>query len=129
MGYLLKWEGVVNQDFDAQWDELAAEVMSGMKEWRLQHPKATFGEIERALDERLAKMRVRMLQDAALASAAADLHGALEAERPVCAECGARLEGRGTAVRRLTTQHNLTVDLTRSYGVCPQCGAGFFPPG
>jgi predicted RNA-binding Zn-ribbon protein involved in translation (DUF1610 family) len=125
----LKWEGVVKADFDARWDELAAEVLSGMKEWRLQHPKATFREIEQALDERLAKMRVRMLQDAALASAAADLQSAPEAERPVCPECGARLEGRGTAVRRLTTQHNLTVDLTRSYGVCPHCGAGLFPPG
>ncbi len=116
-------------DFDAKWDELAEEVMSGMKEWRLQHPRATFREIEQALDERLAKMRARMLQDAALASAAADIKAAVEAERPVCPQCGARLEGRGTAVRRLTTQHNQTVALTRSYGVCPQCGAGFFPPG
>ena len=119
----------MNQDFDARWDELAAEVLSGMKEWRLQHPKATFREIEQALDERLGKMRARMLQDAALASAAADLHGAAVAQRPACPECGAPLEGRGMAVRRLTTQHNLTVDLTRSYGVCPQCGAGLFPPG
>jgi predicted RNA-binding Zn-ribbon protein involved in translation (DUF1610 family) len=116
-------------DFDAKWGELAEEVTSGMKEWRLQHPKATFREIEQALDERLAKMRARMLQDAALASAAADIVGAPEAERPVCPECGAQLEGRGTAVRELTTQHNQTVALRRSYGVCPQCGAGLFPPG
>ncbi len=46
-------------DFDAQWDELAAEVLSGMKEWRLQHPKATLRQIETALDERLGKMRAR----------------------------------------------------------------------
>ena len=31
-------------DFDAQWDQLAEEVMSGMKEWRLQNPKATLRE-------------------------------------------------------------------------------------
>ena len=116
-------------DFDAKWSELAEEVMSGMKEWRLQHPRATFREIEQALDERLGKMRARMLQDAALASAAADLKGAQEEERPVCPACGAQLEGRGTALRELTTQHNQTVRLTRSYGVCPQCGAGLFPPG
>ena len=119
----------MNEDFDAKWQELAEEVMSGMKEWRLQHPRATFGEIEQALDERLAKMRARMLQDAALASAAADLKRAQEGERPVCPECGTRLEGRGRAVRRLTTAHNQTVELARSYGVCPQCGAGLFPPG
>lgn len=116
-------------DFDAKWHEMAEEVISGMKAWRMQHPKATFREIEQALDERLAKMRARMLQDAALASAAADIKGAQEDERPSCPECGAPLEGRGTAVRELTTQHNQMVKLTRSYGVCPQCGAGLFPPG
>ncbi len=119
----------MNFDFDAKWDELAAEVLSGMKEWRLQHPRATLREIEQTLDERLARMRARMLQDAALASAAADLTRVHEADRPVCPECGAPLEARGTAERELTTQHNQRVTLTRSYGVCPQCGAGFFPPG
>ncbi len=116
-------------DFDARWHDLAEEVTSGMKEWRLQHPRATLREIEQALDERLAKMRARMLQDAALASTAADIQSASEEERPVCPECGTPLAGRGTARRELTTQHNQTVALTRSYGVCPQCGAGFFPPG
>jgi uncharacterized protein with PIN domain len=119
----------VDFNFDAKWNELAEEVMVGMKEWRVQHPRATLREIEQALDERLAKMRARMLQDAALASAAADITGAPEEERPVCPECGVPLEGRGTAERELTTQHNQTVKLTRSYGVCPQCGAGLFPPG
>jgi predicted RNA-binding Zn-ribbon protein involved in translation (DUF1610 family) len=118
----------MNEGFDAKWGELAAEVLSGMKEWRLQHPKATLRQIEQALDERLATMRARMLQDTALASAAADIKAGQEGERPVCPECGVRLEGRGTQLRHLTTQHNQTLDLARSYGVCPQCGAGFFPP-
>jgi hypothetical protein len=26
-------------DFDAQWHELTEDVLTGMKEWRLQHPK------------------------------------------------------------------------------------------
>ena len=118
----------MNSDFDAKWHELAEEVMSGMKEWRLQHPKATLREIERALDERLAKMRARMLQDAALASAAADMQANEEEERPVCPECGARLESRGKQERHVTTLHNQELRLERSYGVCPTCGAGFFPP-
>jgi YgiT-type zinc finger domain-containing protein len=119
----------MNTDFDAKWDELAEEVMSGMKEWRLQHPRATLSEIERALDERLAKMRARMLQDAALASSVANIQSAAESERPRCPECGAVLEGRGRGVRQLTTHHEQSLVLERSYGVCPQCGAGFFPPG
>ena len=35
---------------DGQWREVADEVLSGMKEWRLQHPRASLTEIERALD-------------------------------------------------------------------------------
>src|SRR5512143_2782941 len=66
------WTG----ETEARWQQLTEEVMTGMKEWRLAHPRATFKEIEAALDERLAKVRARMLQDVALASAAADIKGA-----------------------------------------------------
>ena len=116
-------------DFDARWDELAEEVLSGMKEWRLQHPKATLRQIEAALDARLGKMRARMLQDAALASAAADIKATHVSERPVCGACRSPLEERTVAVRELVTQHNQVLKLERSYGVCPTCGAGLFPPG
>ena len=116
-------------DFDARWHELAEEVISGMKEWRLQHPKASLREIEGALDGRLGKMRARMLQDAALASAAANIQAAQAEERPVCPKCGRVLEARGTQERQVTTHHNQGVVLERSYGVCPTCGEGFFPPG
>ena len=119
----------MRDDFDACWHELAEEVISGMKEWRLQHPKATLWEIEQTLDERLGKMRARLLQDAALASAAADFQTAQAAERPICPQCGVVLEGRGRQERQLTTHQDQIVRLERSYGVCPACGAGFFPPG
>jgi RNA polymerase-binding transcription factor DksA len=119
----------MRSDFDARWDELAEEVLSGMKEWRLQHPKATLREIEAALDERLGKMRARMLQDAALASAAADIQAAQGAEQPRCAACGSVLVERAVTERQLLTQHNQVLALERSYGVCPRCGAGVFPPG
>ena len=62
----------MRKDFDQTWRALSDEVLTGMKEWRLQHPRATLSEIEAALDERLARLRARMLEDAALASAAAD---------------------------------------------------------
>lgn len=70
-------------DFDQQRENLAAEIPSGMKEWRPQHPRATLKEIEAALDERLFRPRARMLEDAALASAAADWREREEAP-PVC---------------------------------------------
>jgi len=116
-------------DFDSEWREIAEEVMSGMKEWRIQHPRATLREIEDALDERLAKMRARMLADAALASAAADITKKEEEERPVCPACGKEVKARGKRERRLTSQSNQVLRLERSYAVCPQCEAGFFPSG
>lgn len=118
----------MQRNFDERWEELAAEVLTGMKEWRLQHPRASLREIEGALDERLGKMRVRMLQDTVLASAVADLRRESEMGA-VCAECGGRLVARGVEVRELLTQQNQMLALERSYGVCSECGAGVFPPG
>lgn len=116
-------------EVEADWRELSEAVIVGMKEWRVQHPRATLREIEAALDERLSWVRARMLQDAALASAATDLTAAPAGPRPVCPECGLRLEARGTQVRELTTSHDRTIHLARSYAVCRSCDEGLFPPG
>ena len=118
-----------SDQLEARWRELTEEVMTGMKEWRLAHPKATFREIEAALDERLARVRARMLQDVALASAARDLAGAEATERPPCPECGEPLEHQEMDTRTLTTHYDHTIELTRSYALCPACGARVFPPG
>lgn len=116
-------------DFDQQWHALSEEVLSGMKEWRLQHPRATLNEIEAALDERLARLRARMLEDVALASVAADWARTTGAATPVCPECGTELQARGQHVRRVKTYGGQDLTLQREYGVCPACHAGFFPPG
>jgi hypothetical protein len=41
-------------DFAIHWRALSEEIMAGIEEWRLHHPKATLREIEAAVDERLA---------------------------------------------------------------------------
>jgi hypothetical protein len=115
-------------DFDQQWRELSEEVITGMKEWRLQHPRATLSEIEAALDARLARLRARMLEDAALASAAADWKSAAGAA-PLCPECGKPLQARGGHPRQLQTHGGHSLTLQREYGVCPVCHTGLFPPG
>ena len=115
-------------EVEGRWQQLGDEVMIGMKEWRLQHPRATFREIEAALDERWAKMRARMLQDLALSSAAAKVSEEEQAERPRCPKCDGPLEARGEQSRTLTTNYNQPVKLTRSYTYCPACEAGLFPP-
>jgi uncharacterized protein with PIN domain len=117
------------QDFDGEWAGKSAEVLSGMKEWRLQHPRATLREIEKEMDERLAGLRQRMIENMVEASQAAEWEEAAEGEKPVCPECRKPLQQRGEEERGLYTQGGKTLRLKRRYGVCPQCGAGFFPPG
>lgn len=114
---------------DGRWATEAGAVLTGFKEWRLAHPRATLGEIETALDTRLAVLRARLLEDAALASAAADL-GALPPEaRPRCPTCGAVMALRGPEVRHLTTTYEQPLVLRRHYASCAACQAALFPPG
>lgn len=114
---------------DGRWADEAATVLTGCKEWRVQHPTATLGEIEVALDARLAVLRVRLLEDAALASAAADLRALSAGQRPRCPGCGGPMALRGPEVRRLTTTHEQPLTLRRHYTACAACDAALFPPG
>jgi uncharacterized protein with PIN domain len=116
-------------ELEARWQRLSQEVMHAMTEWRRQHPRATLHEMETALDGQLARLRAQMLQDTALSSPRADLIRLSEAERPRCSACGVRLEAQGRQARTLVTEHDQTIELTRSYATCPRCGAGLFPPG
>lgn len=114
---------------DQRWQAFAEEVISGVKEWRMAHPKATFREIEEAVHERTSQLEARLLQEAALASEQTDWQDAPEAERPHCPNCGTVLQARGKRKRELQSRGGQTLRLTRSYGTCPACGMGLFPPG
>lgn len=118
----------MREDFDRRWHQLVEEAMSGMKQWRLKHPRAKLSEIEEALDERLGKMRARILEDVVQASSAVALNDE-EGQRLKCPQCGVELESRGERVRLLQTHQHQELEFKRSYGSCPQCGAGFFPLG
>jgi RNase P subunit RPR2 len=122
-------EEQMRADFDAGWGELSKGVLSAMREWRFRHPRATFSEIETALDEQLDRQRAQMLEDLALASELADLSLLLPEKRPLCPDCGRPLGPRGKQDRHLQTEGDQQITLTRSYGVCPTCKVGFFPPG
>lgn len=115
-------------DVEARWHQEAELVISGMKEWRLQHPKATFREIEAAVDERLSAMRARLVEDLALASRVADLADQPAGERPRCATCGTALEAQSQQERTVLVHGGQAVRLRRAYAVCPTCGVGLFPP-
>jgi hypothetical protein len=104
----------VGSDFDCQWGEWSQEVRTGMKEGRLEHPRATLSEREQALDERLGRLRAGMLADLALASTAADLSGEVEQCRAGCPDCGRGLEARGEKLRQLRTHSGQQLSLWRS---------------
>ena len=120
---------VVQDEWAGRWRELSEEVLSGVQEWRGTHPRATFREIETVVEEQLGRLRARMLEEAALASAARDWTEAPRAERPTCPECGGPLTARGQQSRTVTVAGGRPVRLQRGYGVCSACGTELFPPG
>jgi len=120
---------MLSEPADLAWEALSAEILTGMREWREQHPQATMREIEEALDERWYRLRARMLHDLALQRAAADWNDRHAAERPTCRRCGTPLILRGTRPRQLNTSGGHALTLQRSYGRCPTCTKGRVPPG
>ena len=117
-----------SKETEESWEQQAEEVILGIKEWRLQHPKATLKEIEEAVDASLAKARARLLQDVALASEATKVSSDPEVGRSQCPQCDHPLESRGQGTRSLTTYYEQRINLKRSYMVCPACRTGLFPP-
>ena len=45
-----------------------------------------------------------------------------------CPQCGHPLEHQAEDKRKLTTHYNQTIELSRSYALCPVCGMRVFPP-
>lgn len=117
------------EDFDWDWEAASKEMLTAMKVWRQEHPRATWVEMEQELDRRLRQLRGAMLADMAQASALADIRALAPEERPVCPHCGRALGPRGQETRTLQTDGDQEITLTRSYAVCPHCKVGFFPPG
>jgi YgiT-type zinc finger domain-containing protein len=111
---------------DHQWQRQASEMLNGMKEWRKQHPKATFAEIERETMKRGAELQARLMEELVGESEIAEW---VEGEAPNCPECGTKMHKRGEQERRLQGQGGQEVVLKRAYAVCPACGAELFPPG
>jgi ribosomal protein S27AE len=107
-----------------RWLAETAERFAALETWRQAHPKATWTEIEAAIEAQLAPLRAELLRDTAMASAATDLAG----DRPRCPVCGERVQAAGTRLRRLRGEQDLPIDVARTYARCPKCGTGLFPP-
>src|SRR5437660_6533383 len=90
----------------------------GMTQWRKEHPKATWAEIEAAVDERINQLRAQMIQDVVQMGKTEDWSQQPEEERPRCATCGKPLSARGEQTRWIQTTGGEAVKLMRTYGTC-----------
>lgn len=109
------------------WHEVGARIFQDMEGWRHEHPRATFAEIEAAVEDQLGALRAELIeQEIALRAQAEAAEGS---ERIRCEACGHSMEARGTRERAVTVRGNRPVRLRRRNMVCPACGAGLFPPG
>lgn len=102
------------------------DMLSGMWEWRLQHSKATYVEIETEMEKRIARLRAKMLEEIIGMSEAGDW---AEGEEIACPECGAKMQRQGKRKRSLQGTGGTEIEIEREYAECPACGAGFFPFG
>jgi hypothetical protein len=111
----------------SRWDAEADGVFAELARWRATHPAATLDEIEVAVEDRIARLRKRLLTDTIQASARASV--GVGSARVVCAACGERLQRRGRAQRTVQTAEGALIEIERAYGSCPRCQARVFPPG
>ena len=113
----------------SEWEALSRALRQTIDEWRQAHPTATLDEIESVIDTHLAPLRAKLVEAIVQASPRQDWPQLDATQRPVCATCGAPLVARGQHRRRLQTTGGAGIELERTYGVCPICGQGLFPPG
>jgi uncharacterized protein with PIN domain len=118
----------MDQATEAHWRELSEEILTDVKEWRRDHPKATLREIEDEVHRRMSRLEAQIVQDAAQASPSREWSGSPPSERPRCPVCQTPLNARGKRKRKLQGVGSHTVALSREYGTCPTCGTGIFPP-
>ena len=102
------------------------DVRAALRQWSVGHARASLNELEDAVDTELAQVRAQLLAELTTrASATLDTTG-----WPRCATCGGALQHRGTHRRRIVVgKQAVPLELERSYGECPTCKVGIFPPG
>lgn len=104
------------------------EIVTGMREWRAAHPKATLREIELQARKRVSRLEVYLIEESALESQARAWTGQSPEQRPKCPHCGEPLLARGKQVRHFQATAAREVKLERTSETCPPCETGFFPP-
>jgi hypothetical protein len=114
----------------ARMQEVSAGLQDvlGMTQWRKAHPQATLREIEEAVDAQMNQLRAQLIQEIAHMSEVGEWNEASGEQRPKCERCETELVARGKQTRWVQTNGGEALKLERSYGTCPDCGQGIFPP-
>jgi len=114
---------------DDSLQKLSREILTDIVEWRKAHPRAKYVEIEEEVHKRMMQLEAQIIEKAAEASPSREWGRKSEHPAPHCPKCGVPLYARGPQKRTLQGNGGASVKLTRTYGTCPKCGEGFFPPG
>ena len=99
----------------------------GMTQWRKEHPKATWAEIEAAVDEQINQLRAQLIQDMVQMGETEGWSGMPGGGTSELSTSGKPLCARGKQTRFMQTNGGEAVKLTRTYGTCPSVGSAFFP--
>ena len=98
------------------------ELREQVRQWRREHPQATFDEIDAEVARQYARLHAEVVAELSATGATAD------GERIQCPVCQTAMQRRGERRRRIPTRRGVDAEVTRPYYVCPACGAGLFPP-
>ena len=108
--------------------EISEEIIREMNIWNTSNPVETFLDIEVKARELVRKLEARLIQDSALTREIDNWSKREEKERPTCPHCHVPLISRGKRLRSLQGTRGRKIEIKRTYGTCPKCGTGFFPP-
>ena len=109
--------------------QMSLEILTDSKEWRRAHPREPSGEREDEIQKRLMQLEARLREGAVEESLSREWARGSEQEAVVCPTCATPLQARGKHQRTLPGNGGENVTLSRTYGMCPKCGEGLFPPG
>jgi ribosomal protein S27AE len=109
--------------------QMSLEILTEIKEWRRAHPRATYVQIEDEVHKQLMQLEARLIESAVEESPSQEWGRGSEQEAAQCPKCAASLQARGKQKRTLQGNGGENVTLSRTYGTCPKCGEGLFPPG
>lgn len=108
-------------DMESAPDDVMAEVRRDLARWQTIHPRATFAEMETAVEQQIQRIRAHLLAE--------QTNATRHEEHPACPGCGTTMVPRSRSTRTVVLAGDEAVPLERVYVVCPACGTGLFPPG